>query len=280
MCLMTITERRLPSSAFCNWIAAKTAALDTLPGRFHCCQAVLSWGRKNETPTECAHAARKPRLTQGLSPPTPFAGALPVWILPGHCPHHCGRRQALHDDRRPSGHQVRGALRSKAVPSAPLLARWPSLAPAPVRLPAATRAIKKTPGVDGLYVYVAPPSMAELERRCRGRLKEAESTIAKRMEWAKAQVELSKQLMPGQGGGGKKGAKEAAPVVDFSIDNTTWDYVLDEVRPPCLLPFPFLASLLFSWMNRSHLGLDMACGRRTRFVPLSGGGCWARAGTP
>ena len=54
-----------------------------------------------------------------------------------------------------------------------------------------SRTLQKTPGVDGLYVYVAPPSFEELEARCRGRLKEEESTIQKRLTWAQDQVGTS-----------------------------------------------------------------------------------------
>ena len=42
--------------------------------------------------------------------------------------------------------------------------------------------------IDGLYLYVSPPSLAELEARQRGRLKEADSTMAKRVAWAEAEV--------------------------------------------------------------------------------------------
>eukprot|EP00983_Pelagomonas_calceolata_P122718 1160936-Pelagomonas_calceolata.AAC.2 len=42
--------------------------------------------------------------------------------------------------------------------------------------------------IDGLYIYVAPPSLEDLAARMRGRLKEAESTIQLRLEWAKAQI--------------------------------------------------------------------------------------------
>jgi len=42
--------------------------------------------------------------------------------------------------------------------------------------------------IEAAFAYVVPPSLAELERRLRARLKEAPSTIAKRMDWAQAQV--------------------------------------------------------------------------------------------
>jgi len=42
--------------------------------------------------------------------------------------------------------------------------------------------------IDGLYIYVAPPSLVDLAARIRGRLKEAESTLQLRLEWARAQV--------------------------------------------------------------------------------------------
>lgn len=42
--------------------------------------------------------------------------------------------------------------------------------------------------IDGMYLYIAPPSLEELEARARGRLKEADSTIDKRLAWAVEQV--------------------------------------------------------------------------------------------
>lgn len=42
--------------------------------------------------------------------------------------------------------------------------------------------------IDGLYVYLAPPSLQELEGRIRGRLKEAPTTITKRLEWAASEI--------------------------------------------------------------------------------------------
>ncbi|KAK9808730.1 hypothetical protein WJX72_002676 [[Myrmecia] bisecta] len=53
------------------------------------------------------------------------------------------------------------------------------------------RALQANKRVDGLYLYVAPPSLQELEARQRGRLREAESTIQKRIIWAKQQMEAS-----------------------------------------------------------------------------------------
>ncbi|GAX74660.1 hypothetical protein CEUSTIGMA_g2108.t1 [Chlamydomonas eustigma] len=42
--------------------------------------------------------------------------------------------------------------------------------------------------IDGLYLFVSPPSLGDLEQRLRGRLKEAESTIQKRLAWAEAEI--------------------------------------------------------------------------------------------
>lgn len=42
--------------------------------------------------------------------------------------------------------------------------------------------------IEAAFAYVVPPSLAEMERRLRARLKEAESTIARRVEWAREQV--------------------------------------------------------------------------------------------
>ena len=50
---------------------------------------------------------------------------------------------------------------------------------------AALRANKR---IDGLYFFIKPPSMADLEQRMRGRLKEAQSTIDKRLAWAADQA--------------------------------------------------------------------------------------------
>ncbi|GIL93290.1 hypothetical protein Vretimale_15687 [Volvox reticuliferus] len=54
------------------------------------------------------------------------------------------------------------------------------------------RSLRSNKRIDGLYVFVAPPSLEELERRQRGRLKEAESTIAKRLTWAASEIERSR----------------------------------------------------------------------------------------
>jgi guanylate kinase len=51
------------------------------------------------------------------------------------------------------------------------------------------RSLRSNQRIDGLYVFVAPPSLEELERRLRGRLREAESTIAKRLAWAAEEVD-------------------------------------------------------------------------------------------
>ncbi|EFJ40819.1 adenylate kinase [Volvox carteri f. nagariensis] len=58
------------------------------------------------------------------------------------------------------------------------------------------RSLRANKRIDGLYVFVAPPSLEELERRQRARLKEAESTIAKRLAWAASEIERSQ---PGGG---------------------------------------------------------------------------------
>ena len=48
-------------------------------------------------------------------------------------------------------------------------------------------------GVDAMYVYLRAPSHEELERRQRARLKEAESTIQKRLSHAQNQIEQSRE---------------------------------------------------------------------------------------
>lgn len=53
------------------------------------------------------------------------------------------------------------------------------------------KALQANRRIDGLYLFISPPSMAELEARARGRLKEAPSTIIKRLEWAEKQMELA-----------------------------------------------------------------------------------------
>ncbi len=49
-------------------------------------------------------------------------------------------------------------------------------------------ALQANKRIDGCFIYCAPPSLAELEQRVRGRLKEADSTIQKRLHWAEDQV--------------------------------------------------------------------------------------------
>ncbi|GFR43730.1 hypothetical protein Agub_g4841 [Astrephomene gubernaculifera] len=66
------------------------------------------------------------------------------------------------------------------------------------------RSLRSNKRIDGLYVFVAPPSLEELERRQRGRLKEAETTISKRLAWAANEVER---------------VRAAAGVIDCVVDN-------------------------------------------------------------
>lgn len=42
--------------------------------------------------------------------------------------------------------------------------------------------------IEAAFAYVVPPSLAEMERRLRARLKEAPSTIERRVEWARVEV--------------------------------------------------------------------------------------------
>jgi Guanylate kinase len=42
--------------------------------------------------------------------------------------------------------------------------------------------------IDAAFVYVAPPDLATLRGRLQGRLKEAESTVEKRLKWAQEQA--------------------------------------------------------------------------------------------
>ena len=42
--------------------------------------------------------------------------------------------------------------------------------------------------IEAAFAYVVPPSLADMERRLRARLKEAPSTIERRVEWARAEV--------------------------------------------------------------------------------------------
>ena len=48
-------------------------------------------------------------------------------------------------------------------------------------------------GIEGLYIFIAPPSMEELERRLRGRGTENEKQLAKRL--ARARYEMEKQTL-------------------------------------------------------------------------------------
>jgi guanylate kinase len=61
--------------------------------------------------------------------------------------------------------------------------------------PKGAEALCKDDRIDAAFVYVTPPSLDELEARIRGRLKEAKSTIAKRVAWAKQQVRLQLRLV-------------------------------------------------------------------------------------
>jgi guanylate kinase len=61
--------------------------------------------------------------------------------------------------------------------------------------------------IDGLYLFISPPTEAVLEERVRGRLTEAASTIEKRLAWAREQMEHA--------------LKPAAPF-DHVVQNTEW----------------------------------------------------------
>ena len=51
-------------------------------------------------------------------------------------------------------------------------------------------------GVDALYVFVEPPTSEFLEKKLTLRLKEAESTVQKRMDYAQSEIESSAELGP------------------------------------------------------------------------------------
>ena len=59
----------------------------------------------------------------------------------------------------------------------------------------ATQALRANERVDGLYIYVDTSSPAVLAARQKARLKEAETTVQKRLSWA--QQQLSKAGQPG-----------------------------------------------------------------------------------
>jgi len=50
----------------------------------------------------------------------------------------------------------------------------------------------KNSGISARYVFVAPPSEAELEKRLRGRGTEKEESVQKRLAQAKVELEYSK----------------------------------------------------------------------------------------
>lgn len=58
------------------------------------------------------------------------------------------------------------------------------------------RELQRNERVDGLYIYLAPPSIQVLEERLRGRRMEAKSTIQKRLQWGEKEVKSAslKQL--------------------------------------------------------------------------------------
>ncbi|GMH36176.1 hypothetical protein BSKO_04044 [Bryopsis sp. KO-2023] len=76
--------------------------------------------------------------------------------------------------------------------------------------------------VDGLYIYVAPPSRELLEERLRGRRVEGKSTLQKRIDWAKHEVEKTKK----------------SGIFDNIIENTNVEDVYLEIKEAisCLSP--------------------------------------------
>ncbi len=122
------------------------------------------------------------------------------------------------------------------------------------------RSLRSNKRIDGLYVFVRPPSLDELEARQRGRLKEAESTIRKRLEWASAEVQRATGL-PGvidhvvDNGEDKDavyhGVKEAISTLSPIIRNRLYGlpaYVLDyaDLIAPNLVEKPFLKPVVIS----------------------------------
>lgn len=90
------------------------------------------------------------------------------------------------------------------------------------------RALRANKRIDGLYVYVAPPGpgrgLAELEARQRGRLREAESTIRRRLAWAQNEVDRA-AVGAGHAGNGH-GQAGGGAIVDQTVENgPDWDAV-------------------------------------------------------
>lgn len=110
--------------------------------------------------------------------------------------------------------------------------------------------------IDGLYIFIAPPSLDELEERARGRLREAESTIAKRLEWAQAQMaEAAKpgvfdhivpnNELPEVYHGLKEAISTLSPIIRNRLRGLP-AYVLDysDLIPPNLVEKPFLKPVI------------------------------------
>ncbi len=112
--------------------------------------------------------------------------------------------------------------------------------------------------IDGLYIFCAPPSLEELERRLRGRLKEAEATVDRRVAWAVAQTSAAQKpglfdhLVPNTVVDEVYHAlKEAISTLSPIIRNRLRGlpaYVLDysDLIPPNLVEKPFLKPVIIS----------------------------------
>lgn len=83
--------------------------------------------------------------------------------------------------------------------------------------------------IDGMYVYVAPPSIGTLGQRFAGRLKEVDSTIAKRLAWAAAEMERS----------GNKA------IIDYVVPNTTLDAAYLGIKEAIATLHPLVRNRLF-----------------------------------
>ncbi|GFH10920.1 uncharacterized protein HaLaN_06325, partial [Haematococcus lacustris] len=115
--------------------------------------------------------------------------------------------------------------------------------------------------IDGLYIYIQPPSLQELEQRIRSRSKEAASTIKSRLAWAAQQV--AKSAKPGlfdhvventEFEPVYRDVKEAISTLSPIIRNRLRGlpaYVLDysDLIPPNLVETPFLKPIIIAGPN-------------------------------
>eukprot|EP00798_Chlamydomonas_sp_ICE-L_P023777 gene23777-9336_t len=120
------------------------------------------------------------------------------------------------------------------------------------------RQLQANKRIDGLYLFITPPTTEELEQRMRGRLIEHDMTVAKRLLWARSEMEVAEKtelyehlVQDTEYDEVYLALKEAISTLSPIIRNRLRGlpaYVLDysDLIPPNLVEKPFLKPVIIS----------------------------------